>query len=89
MPASPSLSSVRATAEADAAEPLRLSEALRSRVALAAADAGVSVAELCEQWLLQGLEQAEQQRALSESAGRCSLRTGACSVGPVPLPVQQ
>ena len=66
-----------------------LSGELRSRVEQAAAHAGLSVNEACEQWLRQGLEQAEHQRAIAEAAGRCSLRTGTCTTGPVPLPVQQ
>lgn len=89
MTASPSLSSSPAPAEGAAAEPLWLRQELRSRVEQAAAHAGLSVAEACEQWLLLGLEAAEQQRAEAEAAGRCSLRTGSCSTGPVPLPVQQ
>ncbi len=66
-----------------------LSDELRIRVEQAAAHAGLSLNEACEQWLRQGLEQAEQQRALAAAPGRCSLRTGTCSSGPVPLPVQQ
>ena len=62
---------------------------LRSRVEQAAAHAGLSVTAACEQWLRQGLEQAEQQRALVDTPERCSLRNGICSSGPVPLPVQQ
>jgi hypothetical protein len=89
MTASPTLSANPASAEACAAAALGLPEALRSRVEAAAAHAGLSVAEACEQWLLQGLEQAEHERALAEAAGRCSLRTGTCTAGPVPLPVQQ
>ena len=72
-----------------AAEPAWLSDELRNRVEQAAAHAGLSVGEACEQWLRQGLEQAEHQRAIAEAAGRCSLRTGTCTTGPVPLPVQQ
>ena len=66
-----------------------LNDGLRQRVEAAATHAGLSVAEACEGWLLHGLEAAEQQRSLSEAAGRCSLRTGTCTAGPVPLPVQQ
>lgn len=89
MTASPTLSSAAGAEAASAATSLWLPEYLRSRVEQAAAHAGLSVAEACEQWLLQGLEQAEHQQAAAEAAGRCSLRTGNCTTGPVPLPVQQ
>jgi hypothetical protein len=89
MTASPSLSSPAVAENASAAEPLWLPEDLRRRVEQVAAEAGQSVAEACEQWLRQGLEEAERQRALAAAAGRCSLRTGTCTTGPVPLPVQQ
>jgi hypothetical protein len=89
MAALPTGSSNPAPAPNSAAEPAWLQGELRSRVELAAAHAGLGVAEACEQLLRQGLEQAERQRALSEAAGRCSLRTGTSSLGPVPLPVQQ
>jgi hypothetical protein len=89
MTASPTLSSGAVAEGAGAAAPLWLPQDLRSRVEAAAAHAGLSVAEACEQWLRQGLEQAEHERALAEAAGRCSLRTGTCTAGPVPLPVQQ
>jgi len=61
---------------------------LRERLELAATRAGVGVAALCDLWIQEGLERAESQAA-AEAAGRCSLRTGTCTVGPVPLPVQQ
>lgn len=89
MTASPTPSDRPAAADGQTAEPFRLSEELRTRVEQAAAHAGLSVAEVCEQWVRQGLEEAEHQQSLAESAGRCSLRTGACSAGPVPLPVHQ
>jgi hypothetical protein len=89
MTASPSLSSTAAPEASPVADPAWLQGALRTRVEAAAAHLGLSVAEACEQWLLQGLEQAEHQQALAEAAGRCSLRTGTCTAGPVPLPVQQ
>lgn len=89
MAASPTLSSPAVAQNAGAAEPSWLPEDLRRRVEQVAAEAGQSVAEACEQWLRQGLEEAERQRALADAAGRCSLRTGTCSTGPVPLPVQQ
>ena len=89
MTAAPTLSSHPEPDEISAAEPAWLSGELRNRVEQAAAHAGLSVSEACEQWLRQGLEQAEHQRAIAEAAGRCSLRTGTCTTGPVPLPVQQ
>jgi hypothetical protein len=66
-----------------------LSGELRIRVEQAAAHAGLSIKKACEQWLRQGLEQAEQQRTIADTPERCSLRTGICSSGTVPLPVQQ
>lgn len=89
MTATPALSSGSIQDQGSAGDPTALPAELRSRVEQAAAHAGLSGAELCEQWIRQGLEQAEQQRALAEASGRCSLRTGTCTVGPVPLPVQQ
>ncbi|MFM9104502.1 MAG: hypothetical protein ACKOPS_25615 [Cyanobium sp.] len=89
MTASPTLSSSPSQASAPALGLTWHNEALRQRVEAAAAHAGLSAAEICEQWLLQGLEEAEHQRALNEAGGRCSLRTGTCTAGPVPLPVQQ
>lgn len=62
--------------------------ALHERLNQVANRAGVQVAALCELWIQEGLERAESQ-ALAEAAGRCSLRTGTCTLGPVPLPVQQ
>ena len=64
------------------------SEDLSARIAAAAAHAGSSEAALREQWLQEGLERYEALHGL-QAAGRCSLRTGTCTVGPVPLPVQQ
>jgi hypothetical protein len=89
MTASPSLSQPAPPDAPPIAETAWLQGELRSRVEQAAAHAGLSVTAICEQWLRQGLEQAEHERALAEAAGRCSLRTGTCSAGPVPLPVQQ
>jgi hypothetical protein len=37
----------------------------------------------------EGLERFEAEQAAAEAAGRCSLRIGSCTTGPVPLPVQQ
>jgi hypothetical protein len=64
---------------------------LRRRVHQAAETCGMTVAAVCEVWLREGLERFEGQQAVDDSdgAGRCSLRTGTRSVGPVPLPVQQ
>ncbi len=82
-----------------------LSADLKQRIAIATAAAGLEPAALCEQWLREGLERLEaQQAAAADTAanasdedddaagagsGRCSLRTGSRSAGPVPLPVQQ
>ena len=91
MPPAPTLSSHPEMDDTSStpAELASLSGELRSRVEQAAAHAGLSVSAACEQWLRQGLEQAEQQRAISDTPECCSLRTGICSFGPVPLPVQQ
>jgi hypothetical protein len=68
----------------DAAE----AAALSARIAAAAAHAGIAEATIRERWLREGLERFEAQHGL-EGSGRCSVRTGTCTVGPVPLPVQQ
>ncbi|MCS5692325.1 hypothetical protein NZK33_10050 [Cyanobium sp. FGCU-6] len=62
--------------------------ALSARIAAAAAHAGIAEATLRERWLLEGIERFEAQHGL-EGSGRCSMRTGTRTVGPVPLPVQQ
>ena len=64
---------------------------LHRRVLAAAAASGLSVAAVCEQWVRQGVEHFEAHQAAGDpdGSGRCSLRTGTCSLGPVPLPVQQ
>ena len=64
---------------------------LRQRLRQAAEASGMSVAAVCEQWLREGLErfEAHHPAADHDGSGRCSLRTGSCTVGPVPLPVQQ
>jgi hypothetical protein len=64
---------------------------LKRRVAVAAESAGMSLAALCEQWVREGLERFEAHHAPidPDGSGRCSLRTGSCTIGPVPLPVQQ
>jgi hypothetical protein len=72
-----------------AALPAWLAGDLQERLERAAAAAGVSVSEACGQWVREGLENFEARQAAAEAAGRCSLRTGTVTVGPVPLPVQQ
>ncbi|MEB3169800.1 MAG: hypothetical protein VKK43_00345 [Synechococcaceae cyanobacterium] len=61
---------------------------LQQRLNEAAAREGVSLGSLCERWLLEELFRHEQAHGL-EQAGRCSLRTGQCTSGPLPLPLQQ
>jgi hypothetical protein len=63
-------------------------EELSARLAAAAALAGTSEAALRDQWLREGLERFEALHRM-QGAGRCSLRTGTITAGPVPLPVQQ
>ncbi len=82
-------------APSHAAQPW-LSAELKQRVAIATAAAGLEPAALCEQWVRDGLERLEAQLAAAcdddaaaAGSGRCSLRTGSRSAGPVPLPVQQ
>lgn len=72
-------------------EPAWLGGDLQHRVHLAAAASGISVAALCEQWVREGVERFEVHHPAEDpdGSGRCSLRTGTCSLGPVPLPVQQ
>jgi hypothetical protein len=62
---------------------------LQQRLALAAGSAGLDATEACKLWVREGLERLEAEQAAAETAGRCSLRTGSCTTGPVPLPVQQ
>ena len=70
-----------------------LSGSLRDRVQAAASARGLDPATLCEQWVLAGVTSFEQQHGLhpgdGSGSGRCSLRTGSRTLGPVPLPVQQ
>ncbi|MFN9546777.1 MAG: hypothetical protein ACK6AD_06865 [Cyanobacteriota bacterium] len=103
MPVAPSSSSPSAVVGADQApssprpteagtpELAWLEGDLRQRLHRAADATGRSVAAVCEQWLREGLERFEAQQLAADvdSSGRCSLRTGARSLGPVPLPVQQ
>ncbi len=95
MTVAPSSSSNRAplsTAPAPLSpEPSWLGEELARRVTLAAAASGMTVAAVCEQWVREGVERFEAHRPAEDPdhSGRCSLRTGTHSAGPVPLPVQQ
>jgi len=68
---------------------LSLNAELLQRIERALAGTGQSPQAACEQWVRAGLAQLEAQQASSEAAGRCSLRLGTATVGPVPLPVQQ
>jgi hypothetical protein len=72
-------------------DPAWLAGDLLRRVQAAAAASGLSIATLCEQWVREGLDHFESHQAAvdPDGSGRCSLRTGTCSLGPVPLPVQQ
>jgi hypothetical protein len=74
-----------------ASEPAWLGADLRQRVEQAATATGMTVAAVCEQWVKEGLDRYESQRPSEDpdGSGRCSLRTGTCTIGPVPLPVQQ
>jgi hypothetical protein len=68
---------------------MSLSGELLQRIERAVALSGQSPEAACEQWVRGGLEQLEAQQAAAAAAGRCSLRLGTATVGPVPLPVQQ
>lgn len=61
---------------------------LQQRLQEAAAREAVSLGSLCERWLLEALLRHEQAHGL-EPSGRCSVRTGHCTSGPLPLPLQQ
>ena len=82
----PSTGSGRASAE-----PSWLEGDLGRRMQRAATARGTTVAALCESWVREELERWEAHHAAEDAdgSGRCSLRTGTCSLGPVPLPVQQ
>jgi hypothetical protein len=67
---------------------LTLEPDLQERLRDAAGRQGVSLSTLCEQWLVEELERHEVAHGV-EAAGRCSVRTGLCTLGPVPLPLQQ
>lgn len=63
---------------------------LEQRLALAAEALGTTQAALCEQWIQEGLQRFEGESIEAEpGSGRCSVRTGHCTTGPVPLPLQQ
>jgi hypothetical protein len=83
---------IPASASASSSDPLDgQAEELQRRLRLAAAASGMTLEALVEQWLLEGLERFEAHQSVEDpdGSGRCSLRTGTCSLGPVPLPVQQ
>ncbi|MFO0038694.1 MAG: CopG family transcriptional regulator [Synechococcaceae cyanobacterium] len=65
-----------------------LDDDLQQRLAEAAGREGMSFSSLCERWLLEALQRHEQAHGV-EGAGRCSVRTGQSTLGPVPLPLQQ
>jgi hypothetical protein len=67
---------------------LTLDPDLQARLDAAAGRQGVALSTLCEQWLIEELERHEHAHGM-EPAGRCSLRTGRCTSGPLPLPLQQ
>ncbi len=67
---------------------LPLDPDLQGRLKAAAERQGVSLSTLCEQWLIDELERHERAHGV-DPAGRCSVRTGQCTSGPVPLPLQQ
>lgn len=67
---------------------LSLEADLQERLRAAAGRQGLSLSTLCEQWLVEELERHEVAHGL-DAAGRCSVRTGLCTSGPVPLPLQQ
>jgi hypothetical protein len=89
MTASPALSLVTSPARTASANLEWLDLDLQQRLAQAAGSAGLDAMEACKLWVREGLERLEAEQAAAEAAGRCSLRTGTCTTGPVPLPVQQ
>lgn len=76
---------------ADGTPPAWLTGDLQARVHQVAHVTGMTAAAVCERWVREGLERFEalQTPELLDGSGRCSLRTGTSSIGPVPLPVQQ
>jgi len=89
MTASPALSPAPSPASPAPANLEWLDHNLQQRLAKAAGSAGMDMNEACSRWVREGLERLEAEQAAAEAAGRCSLRTGSCTTGPVPLPVQQ
>jgi len=89
MTASPALSLAPSPASPAPASLEWLDLDLRQRLAEAAGSTGLDAMEACKIWVREGLERLEAEQAAAEAAGRCSLRTGTCTTGPVPLPVQQ
>jgi len=89
MTASPALSLAQSPASPAPASLEWLDLDLRQRLAEAAGSTGLDATEACKIWVREGLERLEAEQAAAEAAGRCSLRTGTCTTGPVPLPVQQ
>jgi hypothetical protein len=76
------------TTSSSAFSTVTLEPDLQERLRAAAGRQGVSLSTLCEQWLLEELERHEVAHGV-DAAGRCSVRTGLCTSGPVPLPLQQ
>jgi len=76
------------TTSSSAFSTLSLDDDLQARLIAAAGRQGVGLGSLCEQWLLEELERHEHAHGV-DAAGRCSVRTGLCNSGPVPLPLQQ
>jgi hypothetical protein len=76
------------TTSSSAFSTLTLDHDLQARLIAAAGRQGLSLSTLCEQWLLEELERHEHAHGV-DPAGRCSVRTGLCTSGPVPLPLQQ
>jgi hypothetical protein len=89
MTASPAISLAPSPASPALASLEWLDHDLRQRLTEAAGTAGLDATEACKVWVQEGLERLEAEQAAAEAAGRCSLRTGTCTSGPVPLPVQQ
>ena len=89
MTASPAVSLAPSPASPAPANLEWLDHNLQQRLAQAAGNAGIDLNEACSRWVREGLERLEAEQAAAEAAGRCSLRTGSCTTGPVPLAVQQ
>ena len=89
MTASPAISLAPSPASPAPANLEWLDHDLQQRLAQAAGSAGIDLNEACSRWVREGLERLEAEQAAAEAAGRCSVRTGSCTTGPVPLAVQQ